>query len=78
MKLENIISDRDLMRNEYEYKGMFADLQIHAKDNHRLLLERVEGMPGNYKVWGNYLSDKDGSFEHKKIYRGIQLDLFYD
>lgn len=61
--------------NEYVYKSNFSFLEIHAKDNHRLLLQEERG---KYNVYGNYLFDKEGSFQRKKLYQGIQLDLFYN
>lgn len=78
MKLESLINERDLLRNEYEYKGMFADLYIYGKDNHRLLLENIKGMSGTYKLYDNFLSNKEGSLRGKSLYYGLQLDLFKD
>ena len=76
--IETIINKNNLEDNEYEHVGNFADLEIHAKDNHRLLLERVQGINGFYKIYGNFLSNKKNSLENKKLYVGLQLDLFYN
>ena len=76
--IETIINKNNLEDNKYKHVGNFADLEIHAKDNHRLLLERVQSIDGFYKIYGNFLTNKEKSLRVNKLYVGLQLDLFYN
>ncbi len=74
--LQTIIKEQNLKDNNYEYKNKFADLYLYRKDNHVLMLEKITAK--TYNIYGNFLMDKDNSLNNHKLYKGLQLDLFYN
>ena len=75
---KNLITRKNLEDNNYKHIQTLSNLELHAKEEHRLIVEQQKDFKDLYAIHSNYLTHDMMNIKYKRLCEGLQLDLFYN